>query len=117
KRRKTHFLSLLICSGGIAVILLGALVGSLWLRNQTDVHAANVGIQATQALQDAQAGIMPMVPMPGMASVMKNGQLARPQCLNSIAPPLCYSPQQIRQVYGIQPLLLNGVTGKGRVIT
>jgi subtilase family serine protease len=40
-----------------------------------------------------------------------------PACLKSTALPLCYSPQQIRQAYGVQPLLDVGITGKGRTIT
>jgi len=38
-------------------------------------------------------------------------------CLNSTTLPRCYSPQQIRQAYGIQSLINNGITGKGRIIT
>src|SRR5262249_47035556 len=37
--------------------------------------------------------------------------------LQSQAAPRCYSPQQIRQAYGVQALLDKGITGKGRVIT
>ena len=37
-------------------------------------------------------------------------------CLSSTTLPLCYSPQQIRHAYGIQPLLDAGITGKGRTI-
>jgi subtilase family serine protease len=38
-------------------------------------------------------------------------------CLKSQVKPLCYSPQQIQQAYGVSPLLQQGVTGKGRIIT
>ncbi|HEU5228643.1 MAG TPA: hypothetical protein VFU49_12585, partial [Ktedonobacteraceae bacterium] len=37
-------------------------------------------------------------------------------CLASVAPPLCYSPQQIRQVYDIEPLVKGGIRGQGRRI-
>lgn len=39
-----------------------------------------------------------------------------PPCLTSAVPPRCYSSQQIRNAYGIQPLLDRGITGKGRTI-
>src|ERR1700676_2403045 len=39
-----------------------------------------------------------------------------PPCLTSTTPPLCYSPQQIRTAYNIQPLLKAGITGKGRTV-
>lgn len=37
-------------------------------------------------------------------------------CTNSPVIPRCYSPQQIRSIYNIQPLLNAGITGKGRTI-
>jgi subtilase family serine protease len=37
-------------------------------------------------------------------------------CLASSASPRCYSPQQIRKSYNIQPLLDKGITGKGHTI-
>jgi subtilase family serine protease len=40
-----------------------------------------------------------------------------PKCLKSTTLPLCYSPQQIRQAYAVQPLLDAGITGKGLTIT
>lgn len=30
--------------------------------------------------------------------------------------PICYSPQQIRRAYGLQPLLRAGITGKGQTV-
>ncbi len=39
-----------------------------------------------------------------------------PSCLTSTTPPLCYSPQQMRTAYNIQPLLNAGITGKGRTV-
>lgn len=39
-----------------------------------------------------------------------------PPCLASATPPRCYSPQQLRKAYGIQPLLARGISGKGRTI-
>lgn len=42
------------------------------------------------------------------------GQL--PACLTTATLPRCYSPQQIRAAYSVQPLLDAGTTGKGRTI-
>lgn len=39
-----------------------------------------------------------------------------PPCLTSTTPPVCYSPQQIRTAYNIQPLLKAGITGKGHTV-
>ncbi len=39
-----------------------------------------------------------------------------PPCLTSTVPPRCYSPQQIRNAYNIQPLLKAGITGKGNTV-
>jgi len=39
-----------------------------------------------------------------------------PPCLNEAVPPRCYSPQQLRNAYGIQPLIDKGITGKGHSI-
>ncbi|GCE16266.1 S53 family peptidase [Dictyobacter kobayashii] len=37
-------------------------------------------------------------------------------CLTNISSPRCYTPQQIRHAYHIQPLLNRGVTGRGQTI-
>ncbi len=39
-----------------------------------------------------------------------------PPCLASTVEPRCYSPQQIRNAYNVQPLLNAGITGKGRTV-
>ena len=43
-------------------------------------------------------------------------ELALPSCLSSAVPPRCYTPQQMRTAYALQPLLDAGITGKGRTI-
>ncbi len=55
-------------------------------------------------------------------NVTANGTIAAsaaatiPPCLTSAVPPRCYSPQQIRNAYNIQPLLNAGITGKGHTV-
>ncbi|MBE3559069.1 MAG: S53 family peptidase [Ktedonobacteraceae bacterium] len=69
--------------------------------------------------------IVPLHPMYDQAKRMEPQKLAQElqqaqgdvPCLAKTAPPLCYSPQQLRRAYGIQPLLDAGMTGKGRIIT
>jgi len=69
-------------------------------------------------MQGMPTGVMAMRPMPRMGVKIGRGSNQNAlACLNSPTPPLCYSPQQIRGAYGIQPLLDNGITGQGRVIT
>src|SRR5690348_11083776 len=61
----------------------------------------------------------PRLPMilhlhPLLGSAMKVAAGGPLPCLASIAPPLCYSPQQIRQAYDIEPLVKGGIRGQGR---
>jgi subtilase family serine protease len=55
--------------------------------------------------------------LPGsLALAAPSPGLALPSCLNSAVPPRCYTSQQMRTAYAIQPLLDAGITGKGRTI-
>ena len=112
KGQRQRFLYFFICSVSVSLILLGVLVGAVLWRARPQAHAAGVGMQGMQA------NILPMRPMYKMA--VKMGTQANAgmiPCLKSALPPLCYSPQQIRQAYGVQPLINAGITGKGRIIT
>lgn len=51
-----------------------------------------------------------------MYSTAKKVSAGQLPCLGSTTVPLCYSPQQIRRAYDVQPLLDAGITGKGRSI-
>ncbi|GAC1684473.1 MAG: S53 family peptidase [Ktedonobacteraceae bacterium] len=64
--------------------------------------------------QDLQNTITPIRPMLNAAVSAKSPTLL--PCLSHTTLPLCYSPQQIRRAYGIQPLLDAGITGEGRTI-
>ncbi len=69
-------------------------------------------------------GMLPIRPMTKYARklhVAANGKLVdaaatTPPCLTNNTPPRCYSPQQIRNAYNIQPLLDAGITGAGETI-
>jgi subtilase family serine protease len=47
-------------------------------------------------------------------AAVSGGQL--PSCLTSAVLPRCFSPQQLRKAYSVQPLLAAGTTGKGHTI-
>ncbi|GHO82786.1 S53 family peptidase [Dictyobacter formicarum] len=53
------------------------------------------------------------IPLDKEAVLVNQKQFA---CLVRLTPPRCYTPQQIRQAYHIQPLLEAGITGKGQTI-
>jgi subtilase family serine protease len=98
------------CLLGIGLVLLGALFGTtFWYAQKGGVHAAAVPVQGM-----IQASVLPIKPMYKQA--VKMGTSAK-SCLDSTTPPRCYSPQQLRVAYGVQPLLAQGITGKGRIIT
>jgi subtilase family serine protease len=126
QQRKRRLLAWFFCVVGIGVVLLGALLGATLVRSQSDgAHAANVqSISVSKmTLQAMDASLLPIVPMYGMAvkKDIQNGVLnAVPtgmSCLMSQVRPLCYSPQRLQQAYGVSPLLAQGITGKGRIIT
>lgn len=108
------FLYSVLCSLGILVVLLGAVFGTLFWNAQQGAHAANLHGSSV-----IQASVLPMHPLYKMAVKMGAGGTANKLmgCLNRNAAPVCYSPQQFRQAYAIQPLLNAGITGKGRIIT
>jgi subtilase family serine protease len=86
----------------ICGLLVSMLFGSVLF--QPTAHAASKSISTLLTHN------MPLY----KAGVKANGGLL--PCLGRTALPLCYSPQQIRQAYNIQPLLNRGITGKGRTI-
>jgi subtilase family serine protease len=99
-----------MCFLGMVLVLSGAFLGTaLWHAQLGGAHAAGVSKQGV-----IQASVLPMHPLYKLA--VKMGTNAK-GCLHSATPPLCYSPQQLRVAYGVQPLIAKGITGKGRIIT
>ena len=115
KKQRRYFLYLLPTLVVIGTIVLGILLGTGALRPTQNVGAAPMNAKKMQNMSEL-ADILPMKPMWGQAVNMATAQ-AMPACLKSTAQPLCYSPQQMRQAYGVQTLLNAGTTGKGRIIT
>jgi subtilase family serine protease len=111
KQQKQRFLYFILCFASVLVILVGIFASTFLLRPRVAAQAARRGQP-----RGIQASVLPMHPMYKMAVPMGTGNGSLP-CLTNPGPPLCYSPQQIRQAYGIAPLLHAGITGKGRIIT
>jgi subtilase family serine protease len=85
--------------------------------------ASMLSIALTVVSAPAQAATLPYRSHPVQVSpvILKSGQPksnAQYQfpCQAPTAPNRCYVPQQIRTAYSIQPLLNQGITGKGRTI-
>jgi subtilase family serine protease len=122
---KRRVLAWVFCVVGSGVVPLGILLGAPLLHSQPQgTRAAGVQVAASHMTPQAlSASLLPLHPMYGMAvtmSVQDNGPHAAQtgrSCLKSQVRPRCYSPQQLQQAYGVSPLLQQGVTGKGRIIT
>jgi subtilase family serine protease len=115
KKRGRYFLYLLPATLVIGAVVLGVLFGTGALHPTQKAGAEPVSGVNPEKLSDF-AAITPMHPLWGQAVDMAT-PIALPKCLKSTAALLCFSPQQIRQAYNIQPLLDAGTTGKGRTIT
>jgi subtilase family serine protease len=109
---------------GIAAVLVGILVATVLQSPHQGANAAGLSQMSAghgsnwYAQRGMKVGITPMHPMYGMAKKMVTQATAVTlPCLSSTTLPRCYRPQQIRQAYGVQPLINNGITGKGRIIT
>src|SRR5437667_6686752 len=115
KKQRRYFLYLLPSAIVISTIVLGIVFGTSTLHPMQKVGAAPLNVKKLATMSDL-AAILPMQPMWEQAVNMATAQ-PLPTCLKSTALPRCYSPQQMRQAYGVQPLLDAGITGKGRIIT
>jgi len=99
-----------MCFLGMVLVLAGAFLGTaLWHAQLGGAHAAGAPKQSV-----IQASVLPIDPMYKQAVKMDTNAKG---CLQSATPPLCYTPQQLRVAYGVQPLIAKGITGKGRIIT
>src|SRR5204862_5016863 len=101
KKRRRYLLYLLPTAVVISAIVLAVLLGTGALQPTPNAGAAPIKIKNIQKMSDLTA-VRPMYPMWKQAVNMATTQ-ALPACLTSAALPLCYSPQQMRQAYGIQP--------------
>ena len=103
------------------VIVLGALVISVLfgmglLHPSPKVDAASANDVNPQKLSTL-APISPSRPAWDQMVDMTTATPALPACLKQTTAPRCFSPQQMRQAYDVQPLLDANITGKGRTIT
>jgi subtilase family serine protease len=124
QRRRPHFLYFILCAVGVVAVIVGILYVTILQSPGQGANAAglrHIGSRqgsSWYAQRGMNVGITPMRPMYGMAKrmVTQATSVSLP-CLNSTTQPRCYTPQQIRQAYGVQSLINNGITGKGRIIT
>ena len=114
-KQRRSLLYLLPAAIVLSVTVLAVLFGTALLHPDQNVGAAPINVKNLGKMSDF-ATVLPMNPMWEESVNMATTQ-ALPACLTNTAAPLCYSPQQMRQAYGVQPLLAAGTTGKGRVIT
>lgn len=121
QRDRRRLLSWLVSLGVVGIMLLGLLVGAnLLSARSSGAHAAASGSGAhplQMTPQEMLASILPLHPQYSRAVTMGQAAMAHMSCAQSKASPFCYSPQQIRQAYDVQPLLARGITGKNRTIT
>jgi len=119
KNFSQRLLYILVSVVAVLVILLGVIIGMTWLHPQPQAQATGIDNNTTNpALEETLTEVTPMHPMYEMAVAMaEQDNQAQVACLASPKPPLCYSPQQLRQAYGIAPLLKAGMTGKRQTIT
>ncbi|QBD77099.1 hypothetical protein EPA93_14250 [Ktedonosporobacter rubrisoli] len=107
--KQQRHIYIILGSASIFILLISVLAASALFRPHLQAHAHSAAARM-------QISVLPMHPMYKMAVTMKSGKGAL-SCLNQRTRPLCYTPQQIRQAYGVTPLLKAGITGKGRIIT
>jgi subtilase family serine protease len=114
KERRRYLLYLLPTAIVTCTIVISVLLGTGVLQR---AGAEPVNAESIKA----KSGLHAMVPLHLLRdqAVEMTGATTTvlPKCLKSTTLPVCYSPQQIRQAYAVQPLLDVNVTGKGRTIT
>ena len=116
---RSRFLGRLLCF--ICMLIVMFALTMLSTANGTIAHAATT---ASGRVKFDSRMAFPIIPLLKNAQRLKvvNGNVSRPNaasipsCLGSAVEPRCYSPQQIRNAYGIQPLLNAGITGKGYTV-
>lgn len=105
--QRLHIPRYLMASMSTLAVLLSVLFSTVAMQS--------TALAATRSLpQGIQASITPHTIL--LSQAVKASSAGLLPCLNSTKLPLCYSPQQIRRAYGIQPLINAGITGKGRTI-
>src|SRR6266567_7138427 len=105
--KRTRSLHILISAISASLALLCALSLAPAAFAATTVPAGKIAVSLTPHIFQRQMAT-------SVLQITANTPLI--PCLASSASPRCYSPQQIRKSYNIQPLLDQGITGKGHTI-
>ena len=116
---RPRFLGRLSCFVCVLITLF-----SLTLFGTANVSVAHAATNTSGRVKFNPNMAFPIEPLWKKAQKLRvvNGNISRPNaatippCLTSDVEPRCYSPQQIRNAYNIQPLLNAGITGKGRTV-
>jgi len=112
---KPHFLAHLSCFFCMLLVLFSLTLFDAV--NGTTVHAATRVTSAKKFDPTTALTIKPNWATKQRLNVTHgNVSAATPPCLTNTTEPRCYSPQQIRNAYNIQPLLNAGITGKGHTV-
>ena len=112
---KPHFLARLSCFFCVLIVLFSLTI--LNTTNGTIAHAATRITSAKKFDPTTALTIKPLWKTKQRLNVIHgNVSATTPPCLTSTTEPRCYSPQQIRNAYTIQPLLNAGITGKGHTV-
>lgn len=112
---RPHFLGRLTCFVCILIVLF-----SLTLFSTVNVTIAHAATRATSAQKFDPSSALTIKPLwktkQRLNVIHGNASAAIPPCLTNTTEPRCYDPQQIRNAYNIQPLLNEGITGKGHTV-
>jgi subtilase family serine protease len=111
KKPGRYFLYLLPTALVISAVALGILFRTGVLQKVNAAPGATGNAQKISTL----GSILPLRPVKDQVVNLTNTSKLL-ECLDKTELPLCYTPQQIRQAYGVQPLLDAGITGKGQTI-
>lgn len=98
----------LISGATVLLVLVGLLAGAIYFNASSGAHAAGI---APQAIPSNNVFARPQYLYAG--SQLASGQFA---CQLPGASVRCYTPQQIRTAYNVQPLLDHGINGLGQTI-
>ncbi len=98
----------------IAVALIISFAGIVAIPGSVSAHAAS----ANAAYNIDIHNILPIRPYSQNKQKLSITALGSfvPPCVTSAVVPRCYSPQQIRTAYNIQPLLNAGIRGAGQTV-
>lgn len=120
-KQQRRFLYFVLCSTGVAVVILGVVLSTTFLRAHSGASAHG---RKHAFVDQNMSSTMPIQPNWNMMQKMTPDQAAQASpaaafpCLNNTpAQGTCYTPQQFATAYGVQPLQAAGTNGQGMTIS